>query len=233
MDCFVTGTDTGIGKTFVTVALLQALAARHLQVAALKPLAAGLGRYDEETINEDVALLRRASSVRLPLEVINPYAFQAPTAPHLAAELAGAHINLALIEQAYRRAQSQTQVLLVEGVGGWCLPLNDQQMLCDLVKHLGLPVLLIAGIRLGALNHTLLTARAILADGCELLGWVANIVDPTYPYAQATVAALEARIAAPLLGTLPWGGGDTPCAGAHLESLCTLLATPRARAPQV
>jgi len=229
MDCFVTGTDTGIGKTFVTVALLQALAARHLQVAALKPLAAGLGRYDEETINEDVALLRRASSVRLPLEVINPYAFQAPTAPHLAAELAGAHINLAIIEQAYRRAQSQAQVLLVEGVGGWCLPLNDQQMLCDLVKHLGLPVLLIAGIRLGALNHTLLTARAILADGCELLGWVANMVDPTYAYAQATVAALEARIAAPLLGTVPWGGGDTPCAGAPLARLCTLLAMPRAR----
>ncbi|MSQ69578.1 MAG: dethiobiotin synthase [Gammaproteobacteria bacterium] len=230
MDCFITGTDTGAGKTLVTRALLHALAVHHPRVAALKPIAAGLGQYDGETLNEDVALLRQAASARLALDLINPYAFAAPTAPHLAAAAAGVRIEVDLIAQRYRLAQAHTQVLLVEGVGGWCLPLNEQQMLSDLVKALALPVILVAGIRLGALNHTLLSVRAILADGCALIGWVANIVDPSYLYAQATVAALQARIQAPLLGTVPWEvGGDPRVVAAHLARAGELLATPRSR----
>jgi len=228
MDCFITGTDTGAGKTYVTCALLQALSNRGIAVAALKPIAAGFESYGTERINEDVYRHRANASVPLDLAIANPYAFEAPTAPHLAAALEGQRVELPVIERAFERAKLATEVVLVEGVGGWCLPVNPDQMQADLVRELRLPVVMVAGIRLGALNHSLLTARAIEADGCELIGWVANIVDATYVYAQQTIDALLPRIRAPLLGRVVWGPEEANRATHHaLADATGMLSRPR------
>jgi len=208
MDCFITGTDTGAGKTYVTCALLKALSNRGIGVAALKPIAAGLEWYGTERINEDVYRHRANASVQLDPAIANPYAFEAPTAPHLAAALEGRRVELSVIEQAFERAKLAAEVVIVEGVGGWCLPINPEQMQADLVRQLRLPVVMVAAIRLGGLNHSLLTARTIEADGCDLIGWVANIVDPSYVYAQQTIDSLLPRIHAPLLGQVVWGSGE-------------------------
>jgi len=204
MDCFITGTDTGAGKTYVTCALLQALSNLCIGVAALKPIAAGFESYGTERINEDVYRHRANASVPLDPAIANPYAFEAPTAPHLAAALEGREVELSVIEHAFERAKLSADIVIVEGVGGWCLPINPEQMQADLVRQLRLPVVMVAGIRLGGLNHGLLTARAIEGDGCELIGWVANIVDPEYVYAEKIIDSLLPRIPAPMLGRLTW-----------------------------
>ena len=228
MDCFITGTDTGAGKTHVTCALLDALARQGVRAAAMKSLAAGLELHAGELVNEDVARLEAHCSARLPRAVLNPYAFAAPTAPHIAAALEQRQIELQTLQQAVAEARAQTEVLLVEGVGGWLLPLNETQMLGDFVLAARLPVVMVAGIRLGALNHSLLTARAIVDDGCELIGWVANIVDPAYAYADATIETLREKIAAPCLAIIPWEP-LAPDSGASygLETFATQLAVPR------
>jgi dethiobiotin synthetase len=228
MDCFITGTDTGVGKTFVTCALLKALSRLGFGVAAMKPVAAGLTTYEAERINEDVFLHRAHSSVQLDLTNANPYAFEAPTAPHIAAALAGQRVELDVIAQAYEDAKAAAEILLVEGVGGWSLPFNPEQMQADFVRRLGLPVIMVAGIRLGGLNHSLLTARSIQDDGCELIGWIANIVDPTYGYAEETIHCLMPRINAPLLGRVAWNEKDVDQKRLHfLAQAVSLLSRSR------
>lgn len=213
MNCFITGTDTGIGKTVVTCALLSAARAAGRVAVGMKPVAAGV---DARGDNEDVLALLQSSSPGFPQTDLNPYLMKAPTAPHLAAEEEGLEIEWAVLDAAFQRVRTKADRVLVEGVGGWCIPLSKRLMLDDLPRRWNLPVLLVAGIRLGALNHTLLTVDAIRASGCRLLGFIANRVDPEYPWADRTVDALESRIDAPCLARLPWRPGAHPNVFAEL-----------------
>jgi dethiobiotin synthetase len=171
---FVTGTDTGVGKTLVSCALLHAFAARGNKAIGFKPVAAGC---DEDGQNDDAKRLRAASSVQAPYDRINPYCFSLAIAPHLAARQAGARIEFPHILAAYRELAGQADVVIVEGVGGFCVPLNDTQDSADLARQLDLPVILVVGMRLGCINHALLTMRAIADHQLECAGWVANVLD--------------------------------------------------------
>ena len=198
---FVTGTDTGVGKTRVAVALIHALRARGLRVAAMKPVAAGAA---PGTLNEDVVALRAASNVEAPLAELNPYAFDAAIAPHIAAEAAGIRIDIARIVAAHARLAARADVVVVEGAGGWRVPLGTDADMADLAAHLGLPVVLVVGLRLGCLNHAMLTAEAVRARGVPWAGWIANRIDPAMPYADANLRALRARLPGPCLGVQPF-----------------------------
>jgi len=225
MNCFITGTDTGIGKTFVSTALLCALGARGLRTAAMKPVAAGATRDGHHLVNEDAELLRRHATIELPRDLVCPCIYEAPTAPHIAARIEGRAIELDRIVDAYAEIRRRAEVVLVEGIGGWALPLTADAMLSDLVRRLDLPVVLVVGLRLGALNHALLSARAIAADGLELAGWVGNVVDPEYTYGRDTFETLRELIPAPCLGCLPWQAPLDPATIAgHLGPALGLLA---------
>jgi dethiobiotin synthetase len=197
MSYFVTGTDTGVGKTLIACALLHAFAARGLRVVGMKPVAAGL---DEHEHNADVTQLRSATNILASLGQINPYAFHHPIAPHIAARTVGIRIDLARIVTSFHELASQADVVIVEGIGGFKVPLNERQDMADLAQQLALPVVLVVGMRLGCLNHALLTAGAVRASGLRLAGWVANVLDETMPALYENVAALEERLHAPLLG---------------------------------
>ncbi|MCA1978258.1 MAG: dethiobiotin synthase [Thiobacillus sp.] len=198
---FVTGTDTGVGKTRVAVALVHALRARGLRVAAMKPVAAGT---EAGQPNEDVAALRAAANVDAPLADINPYAFDPPIAPHIAAAQAGVVIDIERISAAYARLAARADAVVVEGAGGWRVPLSDAADMSDLAARLGLPVLLVVGLRLGCLNHALLSAESIRARGLAWAGWVGNRIDPAMACADENLAALRARLPGPCLGVQPF-----------------------------
>jgi dethiobiotin synthetase len=200
---FVTGTDTGVGKTLVSCALLHALARRGRRAIGMKPVASGCERVTDEWRNEDVESLIAASGVSAPRELINPYHFVPPIAPHIAAEQAGEAIALARIETAFATLMAGADTVIVEGVGGFYVPLNEREDTADLACRLALPVILVVGLRLGCLNHALLTAAAIRARGLTLAGWVANGIDPDMDNVEQNVAALDARIAAPRLAYVP------------------------------
>jgi dethiobiotin synthetase len=202
--CFVTGTDTGIGKTLISCALLHAFGKAGKRTAGMKPVAAGAQLRDGAWHNEDVDYLAAASTVALPPQVAVPYLLREAAAPHVAASLENVHIDLDRITERYREAVRLADVVIVEGVGGFRVPLNDRHDSADLAHQLGLPVILVVGLRLGCLNHALLTADAIAARGLTLAGWVGNGVDPAMPYAEANVDALLQRLPAPLLGVVPW-----------------------------
>jgi dethiobiotin synthetase len=199
---FVTGTDTGVGKTRVAVALIQALRARGRRVAAMKPVAAGAGPGQ---MNEDVAALRAACNVDVPLSDLNPYAFDLPIAPHIAAELEGTVIEVERVAASYARLESAADVVVVEGAGGWRVPLSAQADMADLAARLRLPVILVVGMKLGCLNHAILTAEAIRSRGLRLAGWVANCMDADMAFLDENQAALLARLPAPCLGIQPHG----------------------------
>ena len=197
---FVTGTDTGVGKTYISCLLLHALAARNMAVVGMKPIAAGC----ENGQWRDVELLRFASNVDVPLDDLNPYALQTPIAPHIAARQEDVAIEIAHIVQCYDRLASTAEVVVVEGVGGFLVPINAYETAADLAKALDLPVILVVGMRLGCINHALLTAQAIKHAGLCLVGWVANCVDPGMLALEENIAALQHRIDAPLLGQIPF-----------------------------
>jgi len=199
---FVTGTDTGVGKTLACCALLRGFAARGKSVIGMKPVAAGAVRGAQGSINADVTQLRAASNVDMPLALVNPYCFEPPIAPHIAAAQAGIAIDLNCIVRAFNQLAAAADVVVVEGAGGFCVPLNRSEDSADLVEHLGLPVILVVGVRLGCLNHALLTAQAIRARNLELAGWIANRIDPTMAVAKQNITALAERLAAPLLGEM-------------------------------
>jgi dethiobiotin synthetase len=199
---FVTGTDTGIGKTHVAVALLRAFVAGGLRAAGMKPVAAGIA--PGAAANDDVLALAAAGNVDAPLDERNPYAFADPIAPHVAAARAGVTIDAARIVAAYRALAQRADAVVVEGAGGALVPIGPREDMLDLARALGLPVVLVVGVRLGCLNHALATELAIRMRGLELAGWVANRVDPSMDAADASVAALDARIAAPRLADLGW-----------------------------
>ncbi len=197
---FVTGTDTGIGKTTVSCALLHAFAAQGKKVAGMKPVAAG----SENGQWLDVELLLAASNVNISRQHINPYAFDPPIAPHIAAQQAGVEIDLAVIRRAYRELSATADIVIVEGAGGFLVPVNQHQTGADLAKTLNLPVILVVGMRLGCLNHALLTAQAIKAAGLPLAGWVANCIDPQMLVLAENTATLERRLEGLLLGVVPF-----------------------------
>lgn len=194
---FVTGTDTGVGKTRVAVALIQALRAQGLRVAAMKPVSAGSAPGE---LNEDVMALRQAVNVMADVRDVNPYAFEPAIAPHIAAEQAGVRIDLEMIAAAYARLAAMADVVVVEGAGGWRVPLNEQEDMADLAQRLGLPVVLVVGLRLGCLNHALLTAESVARRRLPWAGWVGNHIDPAMASQAANIAALRARLPGPCLG---------------------------------
>ena len=201
---FVTGTDTGVGKTCIAAALLHGCAARGLRTVGMKPVAAGCDWRNGVAYWDDVEQLVAASSVQAESAWVNPYRFEPPIAPHLAATQAGVTIQLDVIVAAYRALQAQADVVVVEGAGGWLVPLNPQHSMADLASQLGLPVILVVGMRLGCINHALLTVAAIAQSGVPLAGWIANQTLPAMPAFNGNLASLRARIAAPLLGVVPW-----------------------------
>ena len=201
MSYFVTGTDTGVGKTLISCALLHGFSAQGKRVVGMKPVAAGC---DDDGQNEDVLQLRAAGNVAVGYGQINPYCFVPAIAPHLAAQRAGVIMQFSRIAASYHELAAQADVVIVEGAGGLLVPLNAQQDSADLVEELGLPLILVVGMRLGCLNHALLTVEAIKQRGLTLAGWVANIIDPEMAMIEQNIAALQQRIAAPLLGTVPY-----------------------------
>ncbi|MBN9356882.1 MAG: dethiobiotin synthase [Herbaspirillum huttiense] len=201
---FVTGTDTGVGKTLVASALIHLHAARGLRAGGMKPVASGAFLQDGVWCNEDVQALQAAANVDLPLHLVNPYLLRQATAPHIAAAEEGVQIALDHLALCHAQLQSACDVLIVEGAGGFMVPLDADHNSDDLVARLGLPVILVVGIRLGCINHALLSALAIRARGLRLAGWVANHVDAQETQAQAMVNTLVQRLQAPLLGRLPW-----------------------------
>ncbi|HEY8879056.1 MAG TPA: dethiobiotin synthase [Roseateles sp.] len=200
---FITGTDTEIGKTFVTAALTRALAARGLRVAPIKSLAAGQTWRNSRWINEDVAELLEAQSLDLTDAEVGPLQFREPCAPHIAAKLEGGVIDRDALLKAIRATAAKADLALVEGVGGFRVPLTESWDTADLAVDLGLPVILVVGLRLGCINHALLTAEAIRARGLTLAAWIANTVDPHQPHVADNLASLQAGLKAPCLGHLP------------------------------
>jgi dethiobiotin synthetase len=198
----VTGTDTGVGKTRVAVALLQALADRGIAAAGMKPVAAGIA--PGATANEDVLQLMAAAGVDAPLADVNPFAYPDPIAPHVAAAAAGHPIALEAIGAAYGRLARRADAVVVEGAGGALVPLDARHDVLDIAATLRLPVLLVVGVRLGCINHALLTALAIRSRGLDLAGWVANRIDPAMDQPDASITALAERLAAPCVADLGW-----------------------------
>ena len=200
---FVTGTDTGVGKTLVSAALLTTLARSGRRVVGMKPVASGCVASPHELRSADAEALRAAANVAADYADVNPYALAAPTAPHLAAAASGVQIDIATIHAHYTRLAARADAVVVEGIGGWLVPINRTQSMADVVRALELPVILVVGMRLGCLNHALLTQHAIQASGCRLVAWVANSVDDGVP--EGYVEALAERLDAPCLGVIPPG----------------------------
>lgn len=219
MSYFVTGTDTGVGKTLISCALLHAYALKGKRVVGMKPVAAGL---DDEGRNEDVLALRSASNVSATPGQINPYSFYPAAAPHLAAQHAGVRIELARISTSFHELAGQADVVIVEGAGGFRVPLNDKHDTADLARALALPVILIVGIRLGCINHALLSADAIAASGLKCAGWVANCVTSGMPLQQENIDAIQQRLATPLLGVVEYQPQPDACIAARSLDLSLL-----------
>lgn len=196
---FIAGTDTGVGKTFSACQLLHTAQQRGLRTLGLKPLAAGAEKTAEGLRNEDALLLQQAATVQLPYDAINPFCFELPVAPHIAAQKNGNSLAAKSIAQDIRTTLEKTDVdyALVEGAGGWRLPLNDTETFADVVKLLQVPVILVVGMKLGCINHALLTADAIRADGLELHGWIANDLGEPMPMLAENIATLERWLPAP------------------------------------
>ncbi|MGM0594145.1 MAG: dethiobiotin synthase [Pseudomonadota bacterium] len=200
---FVTGTDTEIGKTWCSVGLIARLQREGLRVAAMKPVASGCESTPEGLRNDDALRLWRQSGLPFRYEQVNPYAFAPAIAPHIAAETAGIEIEIPSIADTCKELSKDSDCVVVEGVGGWRVPLNRRDEVANLAAALRLPVILVVGLRLGCINHALLSAEAIRARGCRLAGWIANSVTPQMAQQQSNIDAIDQRIGAPLLGVVP------------------------------
>lgn len=201
--CFVTGTDTEIGKTLVASTLVYLQAQHGHRVAAMKPVAAGAHWHEGRWCNEDVDALAACVSVVLPQDITTPYLFQTPAAPHIAASLAHQVIDPQHILRCYEQVRAQSEAVVVEGVGGFRVPLTRQYDTADLAKDLNLPVVMVVGMRLGCINQALLTAEAISARGLKLMGWVANCAETAMLYQQENIDTIAQRIDTPMLAAIP------------------------------
>jgi dethiobiotin synthetase len=210
MSVFITGTDTGVGKSLVAASLLRALQARGLRALGMKPIASGCKMTAQGMRNEDAELLRTHGSGAPDYDLVNPCALPEPIAPHLAAARAGVEIRIMPITAAFAALSTMSQHVVVEGVGGWAVPLSPTLMQADLVRALKLPVILVVGLRLGCINHALLTARAIRSDDCDLIGWIANQIDPAMACVEENLATLRERLPVPCLGVLPHAQAPDP-----------------------
>lgn len=223
---FITGTDTGVGKTLVSVSLVKALALHGLRVAAMKPIASGSDRTAEGLRNSDAVALAKASNVAAPYDVINPYCFEPPISPHIAAEEAGVDVDIGTIKSKFAQLSAMADIVIVEGAGGWHAPISASQTMADLPIALGLPVLLVVGLRLGCLNHASLSKRAIEADGAEFAGWVVNSIDPELERMTANVSTLTNRLGSEPLAAFPFApeaAADVRC-GERLGRLLSLIS---------
>ncbi|WP_354624445.1 dethiobiotin synthase [Psychromonas sp. MME2] len=202
---FVTGTDTDVGKTICCKALLQSANRQQLTTLAYKPIAAGCQLTQQGLRNQDAITLQTHSSIKLAYEAINPIAFEPPIAPHIAADILAQPIDVNLITSGLHKLQAQAaEIILVEGAGGWRLPINNTQMLSDWVISQRLPVILVVGMKLGCLNHALLTYQAIINDGLEVVGWIANQLQSDMPFYTENVAFLSENIKAPKIAEIPY-----------------------------
>ncbi len=207
---FVTGTDTEVGKTEVTLGLMTALRASGSTVLGMKPVASGCKETAEGLRNSDALRISSVASNEVAYELINPFAFEPAVAPHLAAAQASTKISFGVVVDAFTMLSEKSDITLVEGVGGWRVPLGPEGDLSDLAKMLGLPVILVVGLRLGCINHALLTVESIERKGLKLAGWVANGLDPGMVLSDENIATLRDSIAAPCLGMVPWMENPTP-----------------------
>lgn len=189
-DCFVTGTDTEVGKTYVTVKLMQAMVSQGLKVVGMKPVASGCATIDGIWQNEDVAKLIAASNVEAPREWVNPYCFDAPIAPHIAAQKQGITIDVNVIVSAYNKLKKMADVVIVEGAGGLLVPLNSTHSMADLIAALNLPTVLVVGMKLGCINHAMLTHAALKQRGLAMKHWVANHIDPNMAEQEENLSSL-------------------------------------------
>ncbi len=201
---FVTGTDTSVGKTTVTVRLMQQLVARGLTVIGMKPVASGCEWVDGRWQNDDVLQLTAASNVSAPAELINPYCFDPPIAPHIAAAQAGVEIDFNVIRAAYAQLTAMADVVIVEGAGGLLVPLNATQTIADLIQALSLPALVVVGMRLGCINHALLTAQVLKQRNIDFCGWVANNIDPQMSVPQENLQSLITGLQQPPVLQVPF-----------------------------
>lgn len=207
---FVTGTDTEVGKTLISSALLLHLRQQHARVVGMKPVAAGTVPMAHGDDNEDAVAMRACGSIQVPRELDNPYCLPLPMSPHLAARAAGVRIELPLLVERYRQLAALADAVVVEGAGGFFVPLNERETGADLAQALQLPVLLVVGLRLGCLNHALLTAEVIRARGLQLAGWVANRIDPQMASQDDNIAYLQEHLGAPLWAEVPHMAAPDP-----------------------
>lgn len=204
---FVIGTDTNVGKTYIASGLVQHFVQAGYTTIGMKPIASGCELNQQgELLNEDVIKLRDASNVQATLDLINPYRFAPAIAPHLAAEQIGVMMQLDTIKQAYLQLTAMAEVVIVEGAGGFFVPINATETLADLASTLDIPIILVVGMRLGCINHALLTVEAINARGLTLAGWVANQIDENMSMFDENLMSLKQRIVAPCLSVVRWQG---------------------------
>lgn len=216
---FVTGTDTEVGKTLVSCALLLGLREQGLRVAGMKPVAAGAVREAGALRNEDALALVEHSHPRPDYDDVNPYVLEPPIAPHIAARRAGLTISLARLVQAYEDLAARYERVVVEGAGGWLVPVDGRHTLADLAARLGLPVIVVVAIRLGGINHALLTAESVAARSLPVAGWVATHPAPYEAAGADMIDTLRSRIAAPLLGIIPYRDAISPATAAPFLDL--------------
>ena len=219
---FVTGTDTGVGKTVVATALTRALVARGLRVAVMKPIASGSDPTAAGPRNSDALALMAAANVPAAYETVNPYCFLPAIAPHIAASDSGTVIDLGLLRRRFEALAAAADCVIVEGAGGWLAPISDTATMADLAAALALPVLLVVGLRLGCLNHSLLTRESLRARGAPFAGWIANAIDPHFDRPAANLATLTARLGGPPLACVPFLAqvDGTPDLSAAAGKLC-------------
>jgi dethiobiotin synthetase len=218
---FITGTDTNVGKTYVTEMLLESFNQQGKKTLGLKPIASGAQAKAGRLYNDDAMTLMNASSVKhITYKQINPFVFEDPIAPHIAAYRQGEELSVKKVKTAIQKTLDtfNADIYLIEGVGGWAVPLNINELMSDLVKSLGFPVILVVGIKLGCLNHAIVTAKTILQSNVPLVGWIANCMAPEALVIEENIKTLTQWIKAPLLGTIPYGVRH--CQSLRLDSLC-------------
>ena len=201
---FITGSDTNIGKTYVCCALLEYFSKKNIKAIGVKPISAGNENIQQEFINRDVYEIQKSSNVDVSFNDINFYNFSEPIAPHIAAKRENIAIDFDVIRRGLMRLSIRSDILLIEGAGGYQVPLDDKRTMADLVSYLDIPIIFVVGIRLGCLNHTILSVDSIASSKQKIFGWVANIVEKDMPYVDENIEYLKKKINAPCLGILPY-----------------------------